>query len=304
MNKVEINNSKVDHPAFTLVSELISERNEDVNDCPHFLSLDWSDTKVLNDNRQTFLSILAYNSIYPDEAIMQKLGNTKLLKSVAKWVISLESIIAELEILKSKYPQIDALYFAYYLIYFITNKSKISFSQAIIEDKSELNISSIIENYFKQSRVSPKSNLKGVKKTVEFGLALNRGLKEKNTKEQLSQYFNAAKDPIEMILRSLIQSHIAVDTSKYGRKNAMKQLIGLYGLDPYVYMRSLPIDELEKNYPKNALYRDLFPLFKLILKDKDLLSEEEHKKDSPDTYYNIYMVNQVKIILGKTRKKN
>jgi hypothetical protein len=307
MNKPTSNttsNEKVVSAAVELINEIVNDYKEDINEYPDFLLWDWKDINVLKKYDSILISILAYNAFYPNLEIIKKLKDSRRTSSISKWAIGMEPIIDELERLGKKYPEIHMDAFAYYTFMFINMKTRTSFLKAINEDKSEVFLDELPKRYFLQSRKSPKSTKKGVKKLGELGNTFNKGLKENNIKAELTTFLKDEKNPIDSLLKMIIQSQVANTTAIMGRKKAIKKWVGVMQVDPYTYMRLLPIDELEKNYPKNALYRDLFPLFKLILKNKTLLSEEEHKLDRQDTYYNIYKVNQVKIILGKTRKGN
>jgi hypothetical protein len=287
-----------------VINEIVNDYKEDINEYPDFLSWDWKDINVLKKYDSILISILVYNSFYPNPEIIKKLKDSRRLSPISRWAIGIEPIIDELERLRTKYPEIHIDAFKYCIYQFVHMKTRMSFLMAINEDKSEVFLGESIKRYFLQSRKSPKSTTKGVKKLGELGNTFNKGLKENNVKAELTTSLKDEKNPIDSLLKMIIQAQVANATAIMGRKKALKHFVGVMQQDPYTYMRLLPIDELEKNYPKNALYRDLFPLFKLILKDNTLMTEEEHEKDSPDTYYNIYKVNQVKIILGKTRKKN
>lgn len=286
-----------------LLKEITDERNEDIRDFPDFLRWDWNDISILKNNSTAFFSILAYNSLYPNPVINEKLKSSTYLSGVVKWSIGLDPMVKELEYLSIKYPKLNLQAFAYYCFAFISLRVQKVILLAISDNKSEANYVPVLQKYFLQSRRSPKKTIKGTQNVIKLGLAFKKGIENNDTKERLTNFLGNEENPVNSLMEMTMQTQVASLTAYKGRKAAMKQLIGAIDLDSYAWMRLLPIEELEETYNKSELYRDLYGLFKLILKDKTLLSEEEHKKDLPDRYYNIYMVNQVKIILGRTRSK-
>jgi hypothetical protein len=285
------------------VKDLFIESQEDWADCPEFLSFNWEDVTILRTYSYAFLSILAYNSIVSNPSVTEKLKNSKLLSKVAIWTMDFKQVVLELNSLALKYPEMNVWQFADDIVFYLSFRTQKAFLSIISEDKSALNFSSEFEYYFTQNRKSPNVTIKQRKRVKDLQFAFVSGVQNKDTNNQLDKLFKKDKDPINSMVKMLGHTLIDLASDAWGRKEAMKLLIGAMNGDSYATMRLLPTQGLEEKY-KDRFYRDLFPLFKLILKDKNLLSEEEHKIDLPNTYYNTYKVVKVKTILGKTHGKN
>lgn len=285
------------------VKDLFIESQEDWSDCPGFLQLNWEDITVLRTYSYAFLSILAYNSIVSNPLVTEKLKNSKLLSKVALWTIDFNQVVLELNSLALKYPEMNVGQFADDIVFYLSFRTQKAFLSIISENKSALNFTSEFEYYFTQNRKSPNVTIKQRKRVKDLQFAFVSGIQNKDTKSRLKKLFKKDKDPINSMIKMMAHSVIDLASDALGRKNAMKLLIGAMAGDSYAFMRLLPTQVLEEKY-KNRFYRDLFPLFKIILKDKELLSDEEHEIDLPNTYYNTYKVVQVKTILGRTHSKN
>lgn len=130
--------------------------------------------------------------------------------------------------------------------------------------------------------------------------------KSSNPKKVLKQIFNGPKDPLEYLTKNIVNFMITAYRVKFGDK-AAKVFAGAMAGDSYSYMRMLPIESIEKS-GKKEMYRDLFPLFNLIIKDKTYLSSGAYKKNNAkigDNYgaydnYDAYKIAMVKTILGRT----
>jgi hypothetical protein len=294
--------------------ELSQERDEDIRDYPNLLKLNWDDIKVLNKIDSSLYSVLAYNALYPNPRITKKVKASRILKPTAKWIIGLDKIQKELDRLKLLYPEMLIEVFQYFLIRFVVEKVKYSFlfvlsKQDINRDKNLMGQFNELNSLYRSMRRSPRKTTNSLKYTFDFSEAVLKGNKDGQMTKSLNKLFKDKKEPIENLINNLIRTFATPYIELMGPQKGLRTAIGLLTIESYQCMRQLPIFLLEKN-GTNELYRNFYPLFFLVIKDKVLYSREQFmknaknaiKKSNPyDGDYNKYKISKVKTILGKTK---
>jgi hypothetical protein len=232
-----------------------------------------SDKKIEFVNQ--FSYFLTNLTLFPDEDIIQKLREYKFSNSTLKWFVNLEDILSELD----RLSKIDGLFFLpnawlFAIQSHLENKVFISLIESFeldsIYNNKETNI--IFEDYSKRYRRREYNEQKGqTPKSNWFERVMNKKL------DALESAVEDNKGLAKNIVLKLAQS----DTSLF-----LEILNGFH----------------VEGIPKNKVYFELFPLLKLILKDKNILSEEEFSQDENAPYdadYIKYKIAKVRKILLK-----
>lgn len=300
--------------SIVLLNKIIKNRNEELKDEPNFLDWDWNDVNIIEENYNTFLILLTFNSIEPNPIITKKVAESKILNNVNKYIIPLDSIVNELNILIQKYPELDYDSFLYYIIYYIEIKVALAIIRGInynkgINNMEELDV--ILKGIFRSRRRTKSTSEKSL---IDFNSTVNgfsEGIKTNNTKNSIEKILENTNNPTTSYIKIFINIIASLHEKEHKRLKGMKKTIGLFTGDTNQIMRLLPIDNLN-SYKKKEVYRNLFPLFKLILVDNFFyVMKTENKKDknyipfekicSEYKSYNDYKIHIVKIILGKTK---
>lgn len=214
-------------------------------------------------------------TLFPDDAVLKKLRELSFAKHSLKWFVKLQDITNEID----RLSKIDGLYFLPNTYLFavsshLSHKFYISslegFDMSANYNNSETNI--IFKNYAERYR--------------------RREYNEKRGQTPKMDYF-------EMMMHHQIDMiEKATDSDKGFAKRMM--LKSAKGNTSFFY--TLLNDFYCTGNSKNKIYLELFPLLKLIMKETDLLSNEEYFKEKDEKYdadYSKYKIARVKKILQK-----
>ncbi len=266
------------------------------------MTWNWDDFNIINNNYHTFFNVLTHNALFPNEEITAKVNSSKILKNSGKWIISIKSICEELVRLKKLFSEIHSYAFMYYLIsYLRINVMKsvldsINANQNTNENK-DIDLDKLLRNRKRSEKIDKDSDvfLKKIENTFE------KTVQSKGDRKPIQKLLKKVDNPGDYFLKNILATLTKHNTSEIGELKANKQIKGLFTGDAHEFMRLLPLDSIT-HHGTNKIYRNLFPLFKLVIQDKILLSEQEYNDQNNANYdsYDKYMIANVKIILGKT----
>lgn len=285
-----------------LINEIIQYRNEDIEDNPDFLTWDWDDRDIIYQNSNAIFNILTFNALIPDKAITTKINSSKIIKSISKWNASFSEILNELLRLQEQFPEFNVNTVLYNIICYIRINVMKLIENAINDiqskiKKNDLDLEMLIRNRKRSKKIDSRSELflKNIKHYIK-GRRIG-----KKTKNPFIKIINKTEEPINRMLQNIFAAIIKLNENKLSKLKANKLILGIATGNSHAFMRMLPLENLN-HYGTNNVYRNLFPLFKQVIKDKILLSEEAFHNQNKVKYdcYDRYMISQIKIILGKT----
>ena len=232
-----------------------------------------SDKKIEFVNQ--FSCFLTNLTLFPDEEIIQKLREYKFSNSTLKWFVSLEDILSELD----RLSKIDGLFF-------LPNAWLFAI-QSHLENKVFI---SLIESF----------ELDSIYNNKETNIIFKDHSKRYRRREYKEQKGQTPKsDWFENIINKQID--ILEKASGNDKEFVKNMYLKFAQADTGFFLEILDAFHVE-GIPKNKVYLELFPLFKLILKDRKLLSEDEflQEENAPyDADYSKYKIAKVRKILLK-----
>jgi hypothetical protein len=232
-----------------------------------------SDKKIEFVNQ--FSCFLTNLTLFPDEEIIQKLREYKFSNSTLKWFVNLEDVLFELD----RLSKVDGLFFL--------PNSWLFGIQSHLESKVFV---SIIESF----------ELNSIYNNKETNIIFEDYSKRFRRREYNEQKGQTPKsDWFENIINKQID--ILEKASGNDKEFVKNMYLKFAQADTGFFLEILDAFHVE-GIPKNKVYLELFPLFKLILKDRKLLSEDEflQEENAPyDADYNKYKIARVRKILLK-----
>jgi hypothetical protein len=222
-----------------------------------------------------FLYLVTDLVLFPDFDLLQKLKQYRFSNSTLKWFVNLEDVLFELD----RLSKVDGLFFLPNSWLFAVQshlESKVfvsiieSFELDSIYNNKETNI--LFEDFSKRFRRREYNEQKGqTPKSNWFEKIMNK---------QIDLLENATGNNKDLV-KNMYLKYAQADTS--------------------LFLENLNTFHVE-GIPKNKVYLELFPLLKLILKDRKLLSEDEFLQEENVPYdadYSKYKIARVRKILLK-----
>lgn len=222
-----------------------------------------------------FLYFVTDLVLFPDIEIRQKLREYRFSNSTLKWFVNLEDVLFELD----RLSKVDGLFFL--------PNSWLFAVQSHLESKVFV---SIIESF-------ELNSIYNNKETNILFEDFSKRFRRREYNEQKGQ--TPKSDWFENIMNKLID--ISEKASGNDKEFVKNMYLKFAQAETGFFLEILNAFHVE-GIPKNKVYLELFPLFKLILKDKKLLSEDEffQEENAPyDADYSKYKISRVKKILLK-----
>jgi hypothetical protein len=212
-------------------------------------------------------------ALFPDDLVINRLKELGFTNEIIKWFVKLDDVLIEIERLSNIH---GVLFFKYSLLFVISTHLQL---KAMI---------TAVENFgLHEFHNNTDTNL-----LYKWSVKLYRRVEYNKSKRQEPK-MNAFDRQILNIFKMVENK-----TDKaIARKYILQTLKGNTSL--YITM----LDQFyNKGISRNEVYRELFPLLKMVMKDTELLSDEEYfatKDDKYDANYNSYKIARVKKILQK-----
>lgn len=222
-----------------------------------------------------YLNYLIYFS--KDEEVISKLKSCGFTYATLKWMIDINEIESEIRRLE----KIEGLLifpdsYLYSCIFYVSSKFRLNALEYFIGNVS---YNGIVTN----------------KIHVDFTKRMRRRNYNQNNKLKPSkdEFENVMNEQIDLLEKTIIEN--GEDKSKF-LKSLLKLLHGNCGSIYELFQFS------SKGISKNSFYFELFPLLKMIVKDKKLNSETEFFDNTAEQVYNndyrLYRISKVKDILN------
>jgi hypothetical protein len=222
-----------------------------------------------------YLNYLIYFS--KDEEVISKLKSCGFTYATLKWMIDINEIESEIRRLeKIKGLLIFPDSYLYSCIFYVSSKFRLNALEYFIGNVS---YNGIVTN----------------KIHVDFTKRMRRRNYNQNNKLKPSkdEFENVMNEQIDLLEQTIIEN--GADKSKF-LKSLLKLLHGNCGSIYELFQFST------KGISKNSVYFELFPLLKMIVKDKKLKSETEFYDNTAEQVYNndyrLYRISKVKDILN------
>jgi hypothetical protein len=232
-------------------------------------------TKEKSEFVNQFLYFVTDLVLFPDIEIRQKLREYRFSNSTLKWFVNLEDVLFELD----RLSKVDGLFFL--------PNSWLFGIQSHLESKVFV---SIIESF----------ELNSIYNNKETNIIFEDYSKRFRRREYNEQKGQTPKsDWFENIINKQID--ILEKASGNDKEFVKNMYLKFAQADTGFFLEILNAFHVE-GIPKNKVYLELFPLFKLILKDRKLLSEDEflQEENAPyDADYSKYKIARVRKILLK-----
>lgn len=289
-----------------ILDKIQYERAQLLIDEPHILNWDWESPEILYNNFGSFCDLLVCHSFFPEPEITEKLMHSKLLRGINNWVVDYTSIEAELSKLSMLYPEkIDYTFYYWPVSYIYFNVQFIIQRATSKHSSNDSDYIKSIDNYFTRRRKSPLTKIKKLKQLSEVNNIITQGIASKKYDKTSKKLFSPHSQPIDYFLDLIAQTTITMlESNLNNTKLSIHDIKGLFAGEANAFLRLLNVNSLESD-GKKKLYRNLFPFFQVIIKNKILFSKQEYedniKVKSYDDY-DAYQISTVKTILGKTRK--
>lgn len=304
-------------------NDIIEDYNDIKQNNSGLFDLDWNDPKVIKGNQNTITTVFVFYALFRTKTIKsvaKKILTTTLLESTFKWFIPMMELRAEMNRLTDIYPTLNKYLFNFHIFSLI----KINIALLIVKkiDKIEgtmnhMQLQTLVDSLYTKRRKSPKTIIKKSDAIIQTFKVFSKKetiAKKKNSIRRLitKKENNFLDHTQNLMLNDLITKNEPYFGKKYIKEYISGHLLG----NSSGMMRLLPIDELNAK-SKRSLYINLFPLFRLILKDNILYSELEYTeydakiktkkknsqvKETNPLYsnYSEYKLKNVMTILGKT----
>jgi hypothetical protein len=224
-----------------------------------------------------FMPFISDLTLFPDEEVIQKLKDYQFASHTLKWMVRIEEITYEI----NRLTEIEGLFFMPYAFLFAV--------QAHLSTKLLINL---MEDFELSKRYNNEdTNIlfvdfdKRIRKR-EYNKELNQTPKMNSFDKQMNKIF----DRLETVT-----SEDKGFSNKILRQSTKGNTSFFYSLIDMFYCKGIS---------KNKVYLELFPLLKLIMKEKnvELLSFDQFKNKKGDKYdadYTKYQIARVKKILQK-----
>lgn len=232
-------------------------------------------TKEKSEFVNQFLYFVTDLVLFPDIEIRQKLREYRFSNSTLKWFVNLEDVLFELD----RLSKVDGLFFL--------PNSWLFGIQSHLESKVFV---SIIESF-------ELNSIYNNKETNIIFEDFSKRFRRREYNEQKGQ--TPKSDWFENIINKQID--ILEKASGNDKEFVKNMYLKFAQADTGFFLEILNAFHVE-GIPKNKVYLELFPLFKLILKDRKLLSEDEflQEENAPyDADYSKYKIARVRKILLK-----
>jgi hypothetical protein len=218
-----------------------------------------------------FIPILPDLVLFPDKEVLDKLREMQFGKQTLKWFIPIDEILDQIERLK----KVDGLFF-------LTH----SYFTAIRDHLEMAALISMIEGFEL-----------GVNYNNRESNILHKNFAERYRRREYNEQKNQTPkmNPFESFFNSKIDQ---LETASKDKKVAKDMLLKTLQGDTTPYHNLLNQFYCHK-ISKRKVYLELFPLLKLIMKNDNLLAENEFNKedDKYDGSYTEYQISRVKKIL-------
>lgn len=221
-----------------------------------------------------FIPLLLDLILFPDEEVIQKLRSYQFASPTLKWMVNLEEITFEI----NRLIKIEGLYFPSYAYLIIIEthlslKFRINFTENFVSTTyNNQDTSFLFVDFDKRIR------------RRDYNKKMNQIPKMDAFEKTMNEIF----DDFE-----IITSEDADFSNKLLRQSAKGNTS---------YFLSLINKFSVQGMSRDKIYRELFPLLTLIIKDKELLSFDQFistKDDKYDANYTNYQIRRVKKILQK-----
>ncbi|OFY83700.1 MAG: hypothetical protein A3F72_12875 [Bacteroidetes bacterium RIFCSPLOWO2_12_FULL_35_15] len=309
MNMENNNTPKEQIPGtLALFKSIENNRNKELERAPKVFDWDWNEVNVIENNFETFFSIAHCNYIYPKQEITKRIESSKILRNSMKWNISKELINEELIRLVKIYPELEYDSFFLTIINYLLHQIRLSIIIAVDHYSSNdynNKLFKTIDNLYRNRKRSPdtiEKNTETANKISKTFIEIAHHKTYIESVDSVRTLLKGEEDSFEFFNQNFLHLLATIHENKYGHLEGMKTLKGIMKGTSSIYMRLLPTNSLRKN-GKDELYRNLYPLFKILIKDPKLISFEEYDTKHWIRYknYDHYKISKVKIILGKTK---
>jgi hypothetical protein len=222
-----------------------------------------------------FMPFILDLTLFPDDEVIQKLKDYRFASPTLKWMVRIEEITVQI----NRLTEIEGLFFMPYAFLFavkthLSTKFLINFLEdfelSTWHNNQETNI--VFVNF--DNRIRRREHNKKMQQTPKMDYF------EKEMNKVLDSLENKTSDVPDFSNKILRQS-------AKGNTSWFLSLINQFGV---------------QGISKDKVYLELFPLLKLILKDKELLSVDQYistKEESYNANYTKYQIARVKKILQK-----
>ncbi len=222
-----------------------------------------------------FMPFILDLTLFPDEEVIQKLKDYQFASHTLKWMVRIEEITNEINRLSA----IEGLFFMPYSFLFAV--------EAHLSTKLRINF---IEDF----ELSIRYNNEDTNVVfVDFDKRIRR--RDYNKKMRQTPKMDDFEKQMNKIFDRL-ETATSADkgfSNKILRQSAKGNTASFYSLMDMFYCQGIS---------KNKIYLELFPLFKLVMKDVELLAYDEYinsKEEKYDADYTKYQIARVKKILIK-----
>ena len=220
-----------------------------------------------------FFDLLPDFVLFPDEEIIKKLRELRFAKHTLRWIVKLEDITDEIDRLR----RFNGLFFMpFHYLFSIQAHLVTKFLISTIED-----FDFTVKRNNQDTNILYEDMAKRFRKR-EYNRQLGQTQKMDSFERMMNSIINkmeSASNNNYMFVKKLFEQSYNGTTTMY-----YTQLKEFYTLD----------------VSERKIYLELFPLLKMIMKERDLLSKEEFlstKEDSYDGDYSKYKIARVKKIL-------
>lgn len=221
-----------------------------------------------------FIPLLLNLILFPDEEVIQKLKSYQFASPTLKWMVNLDEITFEI----NRLIKIEGLYFPAYA-YLIIIETHLSL-------KFHINF---IENF-----VSTTYNNQD---TSFLFVDFDKRIRRRDYHKKMNQ--TPKMDAFEKTMNEIFDDFEIITSEDADFSNKLLRQSAKGNTSYYLTL----INKFSvQGMSRDKIYRELFPLLKLIIKDKELLSFDQFISTKDDKYnadYTNYQISRVKKILQK-----
>jgi hypothetical protein len=300
------------------LSQWIDQMDYALKEEPDFLNADWNDPTIVENYMSELPRIIPFYCQFPNDDFVDKITNSKLLKSLEYWIVSFEKIENCVDILVKKYPELEKDEILHLTSLYVNLKCSSEVFQIIClyHKDIKMDLKNYYENLKKRMKETPNNISKSESLVRGFTIAMMGEIvsmeKDVIYKDKLYTFDNLFEDKkisAKSITDNFSMFFLLVFQKLFGDEIGARKLLSILpGGKQREIIRQIPLNLLDK-YKQRELFRDLFNFLRVFAIDENLLSEKDYQdkvvlakngEEFPYKTYKDYMESKAKIIFGLT----